>query len=269
MYNPEAVYWTEENSFVNTEAVADDFAGEIESSFISEDDFLFPGHDDEIVEDVISDSIFESSEFEKLVEQINSDVTGMRPWEIEDYMQNRMGEFWPALLAAAAPAIIQMAPQVIGAVSSLFSKGSAPRPAPPPPPAPPARPAPPPAAIAPVKPVPVRIAPRPAPAANNNNNNNNAQLINALTSLIQSPAIQQLINNLASGSLQSINTSGGQQINASGVLGVLSSLAGSLAGSLSGNGRIPEYAVGESGHFLIDPLDPVQEAELILDLINS
>jgi hypothetical protein len=268
MYNPEAVYWTEENLFLNTENSPDEFIGEVETALIPEDDFQEYSFEDEMTGDIVSDYIFEDTEFEKLVEQINSDVTGMSQWEIEEYMQTRMGEFWPALLAAAAPAIIQMAPQVIGAVSSLFSKGSASRPSvpppPPPPPPTPARPAPQPVTRTPVNRAPIRITPRPAAPINDN-----GQLINALTGLMQSPAIQQLISNLASGALQSITTSGGQQINASGVLGVLSSLAGTLAGSLNGETGIPEYAISESGHFLVDPLDPVQEAELILDLINT
>src|SRR4249920_2210425 len=76
--------------------------------------------DDESIDDLFSDT---HSELQRMVGEINRDIERMNVSEATDYMDQRMGEFWPALVAAL-PTILQLAPAAIQAISSFTGRSS-------------------------------------------------------------------------------------------------------------------------------------------------
>jgi hypothetical protein len=303
MYNPETIY-VGRNGFLFSEAsVPDDFNDEattvdLTQEIFTEDDSdiesLLEGEafeedfpDDEAFDD---DESFEESDLSfldddtsltRITSEINRDVSRMNESEAIDYMEDRMEEFWPALIAAL-PTIIDMAPKAIDAVSSLFKKDP-PKPSQPAPtpPAPTANV--PPTPVATTKPVPIptpkptpapmpapnpaAIAPAPAPISDADS----PAVLKVLTDLIQSPKLQEMLAGMLSGKSATMTGNSGQGINGSNVLGVISSLAGALAGTAakeSTESIFPEYALSAEGTFVIDPHNSLQEGQLILNMIH-
>jgi hypothetical protein len=264
------MYNTENNFLMAEEDELDElfYDDENESSLgISEEEFFTEGDfDDENIfddEELDDEEIFETDlayldddvALVKLTDKINLETRRMNESEAVEYMEDQMAEFWPAL-AAALPTIIQLAPQAVSAISSLGKKdpkaGQKPAQAPP-------------------APVPITsspAAPGPQPVMNDANS---MQVLKLLTELIQSPKILELLSGMQSGKAPTVTANNGQQINSSNLLGVISSLSGALAGGAAQKNTesfFPEYTMSNEGTFLIDPQNAVQEAELILDLIN-
>ncbi|HYV91036.1 MAG TPA: hypothetical protein VE978_04610 [Chitinophagales bacterium] len=269
-----------------------------ESSFTQSDDpdelfsesYYAGSNDDEIfgsAEGTVDD-LDDNNTLSRITREINRDVREMNESETEAYMQDRMGEFWPALISAI-PSIVSMAPTAINAVKSIFGKGSSgstnpapgiPQSAPPPQAANPPQitpPPQPPPLTATAVPVPQpTVSPRPvtpSPVSNNATATGGTapQLLSTLLALIQQPDILQMLTNMISGSGQTVTGNNGQQVNGNNVLGVISSLAGTLAGNAGAVNRestFPEYAVSSEGTFVIDPHESIEEAELILDLLK-
>src|SRR6266536_4992303 len=137
MYNPEALYYSDNDfSFAEKDDLDELFDDQVsldvseEELFGEEEAFDVEGlfDDEEFFDD---EEIFDRSEPElpdldddiallKLSNEINEEISTMNEGEALDYMENRMTEFLPAL-AAALPTIVQLAPQAIGAISSLFT----------------------------------------------------------------------------------------------------------------------------------------------------
>jgi len=308
MYNPEALYYTEndlsfaddqdleslletvgsfeiseeelmeETAFFDEEELIDEQAffddeeiGSAETYEEEADLFEEEAIDDETELTEFIDESYpeERMQLEQLAEEINLETIGMDERETAAYMESRMAEFFPAL-AAALPAIIQLAPQAVNAVKTLIGEKPKPKPtaavvtAPPPPPTPsPVIPAPPVTdkkTSFPVTPLPAVDIGDPA----------SMQMLKVLTELIQSPRFLELLKDMLAGKSQTVITDGGQQISGSNVLGVISSLAGTLAGTASPTKEsfFPGYAMSNEGTFIIDPHDAAQEAALIVDMIN-
>ncbi len=298
MYNPEAIFFTENDlaieEFEDTvelldeaslaELAEEELFEEIESiefesvgesvdieSLLEEEEIIMEDEsfsEDELFDEAVPASYTESTPrfvaeqipLINLVNEVNRETSAMNESEAAQYMENRMMEFLPAL-AAALPTIISLAPAAISAIGSLIKKDPAPKPAP---------------VQVKTKPVttPANIPAPPvtvtAPAPVTSNISDPSQVLKVLTDLIQSPKILDMLSGALNGKLQDIVTNGGQ-ISGSNVLGVISSLAGALAGGLakeSTRSGFPEYVFNSEGTFVIDPHNALQEAELILDLIN-
>ena len=282
MYNPEMIYYSERDlSFVEQ----DDPNGTFDNvDFAISDEELFSEEEEEIFEDELfeeafyieemldNDDLFGNDEeldetqndlsfldddisLTKLTNEINYATSRMHESEAIEYMEDRMDEFWPAL-AAALPAIIQLAPQAVNAISSIVKKdtkaGQQPGQTP---------------SVA----VPKTLSPAFAGSQPIMTDANSMQVLKVLIDLIQSPKFLELLNGILSGKAQTVTTNNGQQISGTNVLGVVSSLSGTLAGGTDKKNTesfFPEYTMSNEGTFLIDPHDALQEAELILDLIN-
>ncbi|WP_039135356.1 hypothetical protein [Flavihumibacter sp. ZG627] len=264
MYNPEAAMWPEGYFSVYAD---ESLLQEVEN--ISDVVFDETTEENDYTDDPVSfieDFPDDDNTLLSLVNDINLQTIGMSDDEVESYMQDRLEEFWPALLAAL-PAVIQLAPQVINAVSSLVSKPAKQQPAAThQKQAPAVKPATIAKTISRLPPRTVSTQPNPKTSADPQ------QLLNAFNSLAQSPVVQQLLSNLAGGNGVASVSAQGTQVSASNVLGVLSGLAASLAdasGDDNSETVFPEYTRNTEGRYLIDPFDVYQEAELILDLLNS
>lgn len=292
MYNPEAIYLGTNGFHFAEAAESDDFGDE--GTIVDLNQEVFSEADDLDIEadDLDIETLFEGEAFEedfpddesvfaesteasfvdddtltRLTNEINRDISRMNESEAVDYMDDRMEEFWPALISAL-PTIIELAPKAIDAVSSLFKKDApkANQPAPPKPPAP--VPTPPVANIktAPAPPVPA-IPTAPAPVADANSTG----VLKVLTDLIQSPKVLEMLSGMLAGKSATMTGNSGQDISGSNVLGVISSLAGALAGTgakESTESIFPEYALSAEGTFVIDPHNSLQEGQLILNMIH-
>ncbi len=299
MYNPEAIFFTENDLAIEefedtvelldeaslSELTEEELIEEIEwadnesenfdiESLLEEEEIF--SEDESFSEDELFDEAVEAGTVEStprflpeqiplinLVNEVNRETSFMNESEAAQYMENRMMEFLPAL-AAALPTIISLAPHAIsaiGSIGSLLKKDPAPKPAP-----------------AQVKTKPVTTVQTPAPPVTtpvptpaNTGITDPSQMLKVLTDLIQSPKIFEMLSGMLAGKLQGLTTNNGQPISGANVLGVISSLAGSLAGGLakeSSASVFPEYVFSQEGTFVIDPHNAIQEAELILDLIN-
>jgi hypothetical protein len=278
MYNPELLYYNsndfsiqdnegldelfegEEFSELEVESLPDE--GEAEGIFgeeeIDETEDFF--EEASLYDELLDEDDTDDSRLAQLTEEINRETSLMSEYEAEYYVEERMAEFWPALIAAL-PAIIDIAPKAINAIKSVVQKKPQA-----------AQPAPTKTAVANAPATtksPIIIQPIPQ---SNNTGADTTQIVSVLKELIQSPKFLELMAGMATGKKQTVTTNTGQQINDSNILGVISSLAGVLA---SGSGKkedtesaFPEYVVNNEGAFLIDPHNALQEAELILELIN-
>ncbi len=252
----ESIFFEEDDFPVDTEDELDELLDRESMEFLDDDPFSDSDSDDEAIdldelplEDDLS-FLDDDLSLARLTNEINRDTSRMNESEAVDYLEGRMEEFWPAL-AAALPTIIQLAPQAINAVSSLFKKDQPKSPA----------------AQAPASQPPAQPAAATPPAGANAGL---AQILGALTSLIQSPKILDLFSKMQTGKAQTVDANSGQQINAASILGIISSLAGALAGASAkeAESSFPEYVMNSEGSFVIDPHNALQEAELILELIN-
>src|SRR6266542_3661885 len=138
MYNPEALYYSDNDfSFAENDDLDELFDDHLsldvseEELFGEEEAFDVEGlfDDEEFFDDeeIIGRSEPELPDLDddialaKLTKEINEEISMMNEGEALDYMENRMTEFLPAL-ASALPTIVQLAPQAISAISSLFNK---------------------------------------------------------------------------------------------------------------------------------------------------
>ena len=275
MHNPESYY--NENDFT---VVEDEIFEDFNSVEISEEELFGSKEsedifDDEIFEEAVTfaedegfddeDESIDSIEtflpgigddeaLTKLTEEINMETSRMSESEAMYYVEERMAEFWPAL-AAALPAIIDFAPKAIKAIKSIVQKGPS-------------------APTSPAKPSANTNAPVTTPQMPQTDISgaDSAQILRVLSDLIQSPKFLELIVGMSTGKSQTVTANTGQQISGANVLGVISSLAGTLATGTAkkenSESIFPEYTISNEGTFLIDPHNTLQEAELILDLIN-
>ena len=306
MYNPEAIYFNGHElaveefedttelldeaslSELTEEEVFDEFNEQEDydesldiEALLEEEEILF--EDESFSEDELFDEAETTGSIEStprflpeqiplinLVNEVNRETSYMSESEAAEYLENRSMEFLPALaaalpaVAAILPSIVSLAPHAINAIGAITKKSS-----------PPKQPS------VQVKPKPVTTMTAPAPPANvpvpvpnppptGSGVTDPSQLLKILTDLIQSPKVLELLSGMLAGKLQGIPTNSGT-ISGSNILGVISSLAGSLAGGLakeSTGNLFPEYVLSQEGTFVIDPQNAVQEAELILDLIN-
>lgn len=278
MYNPELLYYNSNDfSIPDNEGLDELFEGEefsepeVESLLDEgEAEGIFGEEEiDETVEffeeaifydELVDDDDTEDGKLAQLTEEINRETSLMSEYEAEYYVEERMAEFWPALIAAL-PAIIDIAPKAINAIKSVVQKKTQT-----------AQSAPTKTAVANAPAItkrPITILPIPQ---STNTGADTTQIASVLKELIQSPKFLELMAGMATGKRQTVTTNTGQQVNDTNILGVISSLAGVLA---SGAGKkegkesaFPEYVINSEGAFLIDPHDALQEAELILELIN-
>lgn len=272
MYNPELLYYNSKDfSIQDNEALDELFDGqefsELEVASLLDDDEAEEIFDGEIIDEtedffveaslydeLLDDDDTDDRKLAQLTEEINRETSSMSEYEAEYYVEERMAEFWPAL-AAALPAIIDLAPKALKAVQSIVQKGPSKKAAP--------------AQTAAIKKPAVALT----PSSNVDiNSAGSLQVLRILTELIQSPKFLELLSGMLAGKTQTITASTGQQISGSNIMGVISSLAGALAtGAVKREDKesyFPEYSMNNEGAFLIDPHNALQEAELILELIN-